>query len=280
MAVIFTWLLRTTGALIGLTVLAGIGVCYLASRSLPDYDAVVDVQGLQSEVEIVRDNANVPHILGQNDADVFFGLGFAHAQDRLWQMTMLRRTAQGRLSEVFGTATVDIDSFLRRIDIYNRAVESVPAQDQRTLQALDAYSAGVNARIAQVNAEALGRGAPELFLFNTPIAPWRPADSLAVVKLMGVQLSGHLEEEVRRARTSLSLSERPPAGYFARHARPRRRKPARIRSTRARCHREARGASRPFASALSVSAIGHERGLECLGRGACALGIGWHAFGQ
>ena len=84
MAVIFTWLLRTTGALIGLTVLAGIGVCYLASRSLPDYDAVVDVQGLQSEVEIVRDNANVPHILGQNDADVFFGLGFAHAQDRLW----------------------------------------------------------------------------------------------------------------------------------------------------------------------------------------------------
>ena len=207
MAVIFTWLLRTTGALIGLTVLAGIGVYYLASRSLPDYDAVVDVLGLQSEVEIVRDNANVPHILGQNDADVFFGLGFAHAQDRLWQMTMLRRTAQGRLSEVFGTATVDIDSFLRRIDIYNRAVESVPAQDQRTLQALDAYSAGVNARIAQVNAEALGRGAPEFFLFNTPIAPWRPADSLAVVKLMGVQLSGHLDEEVRRARTSLSLSD-------------------------------------------------------------------------
>ena len=56
-------------------------------------------------VEIVRDNANVPHILGASDADVFFGLGYAHAQDRLLQLVVLRRTAQGQMLQRFGGAT-------------------------------------------------------------------------------------------------------------------------------------------------------------------------------
>lgn len=152
-------------------------------------------------------NANVPHIFGESDTDVFHGLGFAHAQDRLWQMMMLRRTAQGRLSELFGTTTVDVDSFVRRLDIYRLSVESVEAQDPDTRAALEAYASGVNARLDQINAEALGRGAPEMFLFNTPLAPWRPADSIAVAKLMGLQLSGHLSEEVLRARMSLALDD-------------------------------------------------------------------------
>ena len=207
MAVVFQWLVRLTAAVIVLIVL-GVGmVYYLASRSLPNYDARVRVPAISAPVEIVRDNANVPHIFGENDADVFHGLGFAHAQDRLWQMMMLRRTAQGRLSELFGTATGDIDSFIRRLDIYRLSVQSVDAQDAATRAALDAYASGVNARLDQINAEALGRGAPEMFLFNSPLAPWRPADSIAVAKLMGLQLSGHLSEEVLRARMSLALDD-------------------------------------------------------------------------
>ena len=133
---VFQWLVRITAAFIVIAVL-GVGlVYYLASRSLPDYDAVVRVPALSAPVEIVRDNANVPHIFGQSDRDVFQALGFAHTQDRLWQMMMLRRTAQGRLSELFGTSTVDIDSFLRRLDIYRLAVESVAAQDDRTVDCL------------------------------------------------------------------------------------------------------------------------------------------------
>lgn len=207
MAVVFQWLVRLTAALIVLAVL-GVGmVYYLAARSLPNYDARVRVPVISAPVEIVRDNANVPHIFGETDTDVFHGLGFAHAQDRLWQMMMLRRTAQGRLSELFGTTTVDIDSFVRRLDIYRLSVQSVEAQDPATRAALDAYASGVNARLDQINAEALGRGAPEMFLFNTPLAPWRPADSIAVAKLMGLQLSGHLSEEVLRARMSLALDD-------------------------------------------------------------------------
>lgn len=207
MAHTFRWLLRI---FTGLVVLAALGltlVYYFASRSLPDYNAEHRVEGIGAEVEIVRDNASVPHIFGASDADVYFGLGFAHAQDRLWQMTMLRRTAQGRLSELFGERTLKIDELLRRLDIYGLAVQSVASQDPYTTAALQAYAKGVNAWLTRVNEAALGRGAPELFLFSNQIAPWQPADSLAIVKLMALRLSGQLEEEVLRARTSLLLPD-------------------------------------------------------------------------
>ena len=207
MALVFRWLFRLAAAVVALAVLAMIGAYYLASRSLPDYDRSVSVRGLSAEATIIRDNANVPHIFAPNDADVFFGLGFAHAQDRLWQMMMMRRTAQGRLSELFGEATVGIDTLIRRLDIYRLSQRSVAAQDPYAQAALEAYAAGVNARLAQINEEALGRGAPEMFLFSAPLAPWSPGDSLAIVKLMGLQLSGHLEEEVLRARVSLALED-------------------------------------------------------------------------
>ena len=206
MAQLFRWLLRmATGVVVLLVGALGL-VYYFASRSLPDYSGTYEVAGISAPVEIVRDNADVPHIFGQSDEDVFFALGYAHAQDRLWQMTMLRRTVQGRLSELFGSRTVKIDSLLRRFDLYNLAVSSVDAQDARTLEMLKAYSAGVNAWIDEVNSGARGRGAPEMWIFSQAIAPWQPADSIAILKVMALQLSGHLEEEVLRARTSLLLS--------------------------------------------------------------------------
>ncbi|MFA5538898.1 MAG: penicillin acylase family protein, partial [Gemmobacter sp.] len=203
----FRWLLRIFAALavLGLaTVLIGY---YFLSRSIPDYNSGYRTAGISAPVEIVRNNANVPHIFGETDADVFFGLGFAHAQDRLWQMTLTRRTAQGRLSEIFGPRTLAIDTLMRRLDLYTLATRSVEAQDAPTRAALEAYARGVNAWIAQVNEGALGRGAPEFFLFPPDIAVWQPADSIAIVKLMGVQLSGHLAAEVLRARVSLLLPE-------------------------------------------------------------------------
>ncbi|WP_170599653.1 penicillin acylase family protein [Ruegeria arenilitoris] len=207
MGVVFRWLMRIASGLVLLT-LAAIGLVYfLASQSLPDYDQTLQVKGLNAPVEIVRDTANVPHILGRTDPDVFFGLGYAHAQDRLWQMTVMRRTVQGRLSEVFGQRTVHIDKLMRRLDLYGLAHQSFEVQDDYTKAALRAYAAGVNARLDEINENALGRGAPEMFLFNAPVAPWQPGDSIAMIKLMAVQLSGHLQDEVLRARTSLMLND-------------------------------------------------------------------------
>ena len=205
MAFVFRWLLRIFTGVVLLGVLAVVGVYWIASRSIPDYSADFQVTGLTGTARIVRDNSSVPHIYGETDGDVYFGLGFAHAQDRLWQMMTMRRTAQGRLSEIFGTRTVPIDELMRRLDIYALAVSSEKVLADETRDALKSYSAGVNAWIAQVNQGALGRGGPEFFMFPSAISPWQPADSVAIGKLMAVQMAVHLDQEVRLARTSLLL---------------------------------------------------------------------------
>jgi len=205
MAFLYRWLLRL---FLGLAAFIGLALAiayWVASRSLPYYGGTYSVAGLTGPVEIVRTNANVPHIFAEADADVYFGLGFAHAQDRLWQMTMLRRAAQGRMSELFGPGSLPWDSLARRLDLYGRAVTSVAAQDPYTTAALDAYARGVNAWLAEVNEGAFGRGAPEFFFFTNAMAPWQPADSLAILKLLAWRQSAHATDEVRRARASLVL---------------------------------------------------------------------------
>ncbi len=202
----FRWLIRIVSGLIALGVIAVLLIYYILSRSLVDYNEDFTVAGITAPVEIVRNNDNVPHIFGKTDEDVFFALGFAHAQDRLWQMTMLRRTAQGRLSEILGPSTVKVDELMRRYDLYGLARQSVAAQDGQTRRALEAYAAGVNAWIGEVNKGARGRGAPELHLFSNEIAAWAPADSIAILKLMALQLSSSVQTEVLRARMSLLLS--------------------------------------------------------------------------
>ncbi|QCO54887.1 penicillin acylase family protein [Pseudorhodobacter turbinis] len=203
----FRWLSRILLVLLALTAMALLIAYFFLSRSLPDYSEDFVTDSISAEVEIVRNNANVPHIFGQSDPDVYFALGFAHAQDRLWQMTMLRRTVQGRLSEVFGERTLKIDELMRRYDLYSLASQSVAAQDDATKAALTAYASGVNAWIGEVNDKARGRGAPEFFFFSNQIAAWQPADSIALIKLMALQLSGQLEAEVLRARTSMLLPQ-------------------------------------------------------------------------
>ena len=201
----FRWTFRLIVGLLLVGAATGAGVLWLASRSIPDYDATVAVDGISAPVEIVRNTHDIPHIFGATDADVFFGLGYAHAQDRLWQMTLLRRTAQGRLSELFGPSTLRTDELMRRLGLYAAARDAVGVQDRETRAMLDAYAAGVNARIAVVNDGARGRGAPEFFLYAPRIPPWRPADTIAVAKLMALQLTGHAAEESLRARASLAL---------------------------------------------------------------------------
>ena len=204
---VFVWLMRIT---LGVAAVAGLLVSFayfFLSRSLPDYSKTVEFSHITEEIEIVRDTANVPHIFGKNDQDTLFALGYVHAQDRLWQMTMLRRTAQGRLSELFGAETLTVDMVVRRLGIYSASRASLSALRPDTMAKLEAYAKGVNARLEEINLVNSGRGAPELFLFSNSIAPWSPTDSLAIIKLMGLQLSSHLESEVLRARVSLILDD-------------------------------------------------------------------------
>ncbi|MDB6177819.1 penicillin acylase family protein [Paracoccus sp. Z330] len=203
MLTIFRWLLRLTIALILLLLLGAVLTWYFSIRSLPDYDATYRMDGLSAPVEIVRSTENVPHIFGQSDKDMFFALGVAHAQDRLFQMTLLRRAAQGRLSEIQGPGAFASDDLARRLGLYRNARASLDVQDDDTRAALDAYAAGVNQWIAEVNENALGRGAPEFFLFPHQISYWQPTDSLAILKLIAASATNAVADEVLRARLSL-----------------------------------------------------------------------------
>jgi penicillin G amidase len=205
MFALFRWLVIIVSTLLALLALAGTVLYFFIARSLPNYNEDFSLDGLTAPVDIVRTTHNVPHIFGETDRDVFFGLGFAHAQDRLWQMQMLRRTAQGRLSEMFGQRTLRVDELMRRLDIYTLARASVAAQDADTQAALQAYADGVNAWLNQTSDRARGRGAPEFFMFSAEMPLWQSADSLAILKLMSVQLNSHIGREVLRARTSLLL---------------------------------------------------------------------------
>ncbi len=203
----FKWLVRILLFGCGLIAAASALAWYVASNSLPDYGASYTLAQISDDIEIVRDNHAVPHVFAANDADIFFGLGFVHAQDRLWQMTLLRRTAQGRLSELFGAETLPVDRLLRTLDIYNIARESTLSLDPQALADLENYSAGINAWLNLVQENALGRGSPEFFVFEPDIAPWTPTDSVAILKLLSLQLSDKAEKEVLRAKLALALDD-------------------------------------------------------------------------
>ena len=100
------WLVKAAAVLAVCLAIAGVAVYAYLRRSLPDIDGQVSVNGLSSSIDIVRDADAIPHIFASTVPDALFGLGYVHAQDRLWQMEFQRRIGHGRLSEIFGPATV------------------------------------------------------------------------------------------------------------------------------------------------------------------------------
>jgi penicillin amidase len=190
------WPLRIFGVLLLVIIGAGIyGWRHLAS-SLPRLDGDVSVAGLERPVTIVRDTNGVPHITADDDRDAAFGLGFAHAQDRLWQLELQRRIGAGRLSELAGDRTLVVDRQVRTIGFYRAAEAAVAGLDAESRTALEGYAAGVNAFLASHS----GALPPEFVALGLRPAPWKPADSLAWLMVMSWGLSTNVEEEIMRAR--------------------------------------------------------------------------------
>src|SRR5262249_8349347 len=114
---------KALGVLVVVVAIAAIAARWYLRQSLPSISGEVRVTGLSGPVEIVRDADAIPPIFASTKADAFYGLGYVHAQDRLWQMEFQRRIGHGRLSEIFGTATVTQDRFLRTAG-FGRAARS------------------------------------------------------------------------------------------------------------------------------------------------------------
>ena len=160
------------------------------------------MSGLHAGATIARDTDGVPTITAANDDDLAFGLGFAHAQDRLFQMELQRRFGAGRLAELFGEVAVPVDTQMRVLGLYRSAEAAFPLLSPAVRSGIEAYSAGVNAYVA-THSWLLP---PEFLLLRFKPEPWKPLDTLVWGKLMDFELGGNYRGELLRARLAQTLS--------------------------------------------------------------------------
>jgi penicillin G amidase len=199
------WLRRSLyviGGLLLLAVLVAAGGYLWLRTSLPETSGSIAVPRLGAKVEIVRDGDGIVTIRAQSEADAFYALGFAHAQDRLFQMDMMRRLGAGRLSEVVGAATVNVDKTMRILGLYRVAQASLAKIPNEMRVTLEAYAAGVNAFL-DTHGSALP---PEFIVLGYSPERWQAADSLVWGRLMALQLSGNWSEELLRYRLAARLT--------------------------------------------------------------------------
>jgi len=188
-------LLKAVVVLLGLVVLVSLGGYLYLRQSLPIVDGAITVNGLDQSIDIVRDADGIPHILANSKRDALFGLGYVHAQDRLWQMEFQRRIGHGRLSEIFGAAALPQDRFLRTVGFGRAARRSWARLSVEARADTNAYVAGINAFVESHRGRKLP---PEFSLLQFEPEPWSGEDVMAWVKMMAWDLGANYSQELLR----------------------------------------------------------------------------------
>ena len=169
----------------GLVLLAVVTAWLVLRASLPDIDGDLRLAGLSAPVTIERDAAGVPVIHGATREDVARATGYAHAQDRWFQMDLLRRTSAGELSELLGPALLDTDRRVRLHQFRRHAEQALGELDPAGRRLIEAYAEGVNAALADSRMRPF-----EYLLLRAKPAAWRAEDTLLVVYAMWIDLQG------------------------------------------------------------------------------------------
>lgn len=178
------WFVRTLIAVFAAAaVITGLGWLTLRA-SLPQLDGNIVAAGIAAPVSIARDAAGIPTITAQNRGDLAFALGYAHAQDRFFQMDLIRRDAAGELSALIGAATVHLDKRNRLHRFRSRAKSAVQALSTFEQDVLREYADGVNAGLAGLDAKPF-----EYYLLGVAPEAWRPEDSMLVAYAMFIDLN-------------------------------------------------------------------------------------------
>lgn len=183
---------------------AFIGIVLYGRASLPTLEGRLPVEKtrLAQQVDIVRDAHGIPHLLGKTDGDVYFALGFVHAQDRLWQLDIDRRIASGTLAAVMGAGALPIDKFMRTLGVNRNAERIYKNLDPVSRSALEHYADGINyflhSRSGPLPIEYALTRAP-------PPADWQPRDSLAWLTVLAWDLSGNMAMQIERMRLAQYL---------------------------------------------------------------------------
>jgi penicillin G amidase len=184
----------------GLAGTATAGLWYqLFRRPLPRTSGSLRIDGVERPIEIARDRWGVPHIRAETIHDVWFGQGFCHGQDRLWQIDLYRRIGAGRLAEIAGRAGLSTDRFIRTLGLRRVAQTEVAGLDAAVRDALEAFCAGVNAAAGD-------RPLPvEFQALRQRFDRFTPTDALTMTKLLSYGLSTNWERELLRAEMTREL---------------------------------------------------------------------------
>ena len=196
------WLRRLGLLVLGLLLVLAVTLWTYSRWVLPAVDGQISLPGLRAEVSIERDAQGIPTIRGGDIRHLAYGLGVAHAQDRLWQLETHKRIGAGRLAEAFGAGALEADRFLRALGV-RRAAQAQWAQTQgESREVLEAYAAGINAWVqTQMKARP-----PEFLLLGIQPEKWTPVDSLAWAAMMAWDLGGNWNTEMMRLRLAQKLS--------------------------------------------------------------------------
>ncbi len=188
---------------VGLLVLI-LGWAYFAigRGALPQLDGELTLDGLTAPVTVYRDSSGIPHIVAENEHDLFFTQGFVSAQDRLWAMESSRNAAHGTLSEIIGEPGLNNDRMMRILGMTESAEADWETLSPETQAVLEAYAEGVNAYIAQ----AEGKLPPEFKILGIDPKPWTPVDSLVFGKLVSWGLSNNYKDELVIAKMAAETS--------------------------------------------------------------------------
>lgn len=172
-----------------------LGLAYkgFISQPLPVLDGTVTVSGIVNSVEVTRNKSGVPTIIGRDSNDIYFAMGYLHAQDRLWQLEVQRRFAQGRLSEVFGRQAIAQDIWIRSLGLVDAAKQAKQHLSPAALDSLQAYSRGINQFIQGTSDLPI-----EFNLLSIEPEPWTIIDSLTWIKVFALNLSGNYRTEIQR----------------------------------------------------------------------------------
>lgn len=171
-------------ALVIILLLAFLLVQIFFRSAVPKYSGTLAVDGLHEAVDVRTDEYGIPHILAQNEHDLFFAQGFITARERLFQMDLTRRAGRGELSTLFGERTLNNDRFLKTVGFYRKARQEYKQMPERTKSVLHAYTDGINTWISQA-----GRLPREYVLLKAEPDPWLPEDSIVCGLLMAYSLT-------------------------------------------------------------------------------------------
>ncbi|MCK9262596.1 MAG: penicillin acylase family protein [Deltaproteobacteria bacterium] len=154
-------------------------------------EGTITIQGLREQVTVRRDNLGIPFIEAANLEDLAFAMGFVNASDRLGQMISLKLVSQGRVSEMAGRAGLDIDVFMRTINLKKAARLLYEGMSPERKSLLESYARGVNAYI-ELHRHNLP---PELALAGHDPGQWEPIDSISIFTLVNFALAFNMHEE-------------------------------------------------------------------------------------